>query len=49
MKFGITPEVNALAALMLAASLCLMALAFVLPGLIRRALHLVPRRGAATP
>ena len=46
-KFGITPEVNALAALMLAASLCLMALAFVLPGLVRRALHLVPRRGTA--
>ena len=48
-KFGITPEVNALAALMLAASLCLLALAFVLPGLVRRALHLVPRRGTATP
>jgi ABC-type spermidine/putrescine transport system permease subunit II len=47
-KFGITPEVNALAALMLAASLCLMALAFVLPGIVRRALHLVPRRGTAT-
>jgi len=29
-KFGITPEVNALAALLLAASLCLMALAFVI-------------------
>src|SRR5580765_3929671 len=46
-KFGITPEVNALAALLLAASLCLMALAFVLPGIVRRALHLVPRRGTA--
>ena len=44
-KFGITPEVNALAALLLAASLCLMALAFVLPGIVRRALRLVPRRG----
>src|SRR4029077_11314705 len=43
-KFGITPEVNALAALLLAASLCLMALAFVLPGIVRRALRLVPRR-----
>jgi ABC-type spermidine/putrescine transport system permease subunit II len=46
-KFGITPEVNALAALLLAASLTLMALAFVLPGLLRRALRLVPRRAAA--
>ena len=43
-KFGITPEVNALAALLLAASLCLMALAFVLPGIVRRALRLVPRK-----
>jgi spermidine/putrescine transport system permease protein len=43
-KFGITPEVNALAALLLAASLCLMALAFVIPGIVRRALRLVPRR-----
>jgi len=25
-----------------------MALAFVLPGIVRRALHLVPRRGTAT-
>jgi len=46
-KFGITPEVNALAALLLAASLALMALAFVLPGLVRRALRLVPRRAAS--
>jgi ABC-type spermidine/putrescine transport system permease subunit II len=45
-KFGITPEVNALAALLLAASLSLMALAFVLPGIVRRALRLVPRRAA---
>src|ERR687885_2479786 len=36
-KFGITPEVNALATLLLAASLALMALAFVLPNLVRRA------------
>ncbi len=43
-KFGITPEVNALAALLLAASLALMALAFVLPGLVRRVVRLVPRR-----
>jgi len=46
-KFGITPEVNALAALLLAASLSLMALAFFLPGIVRRVLHLVPRRGTA--
>jgi spermidine/putrescine transport system permease protein len=35
-KFGITPEVNALATLLLAASLVLFALAFVLPPAIRR-------------
>src|SRR6266516_1636832 len=35
-KFGITPEVNALATLLLAASLCLIGLAFVLPGAVRR-------------
>jgi spermidine/putrescine transport system permease protein len=46
-KFGITPEVNALAALLLAASLALMALAFVLPGIFRRARRLIPRRAAA--
>ena len=46
-KFGITPEVNALAALLLAASLCLMGLAFVLPGIVRRALRLVPQRKSA--
>ena len=46
-KVGITPEVNALAALLLVyASLCLIALAFVLPGIVRRALRLVPRRVA---
>jgi spermidine/putrescine transport system permease protein len=35
-KFGITPEVNALATLLLAASLCLIGLAFVLPAVVRR-------------
>ena len=39
-KFGITPEVNALATLLLAASLCLIGLAFVLPAAIRRARRL---------
>jgi ABC-type spermidine/putrescine transport system permease subunit II len=42
-KFGITPEVNALASLLLAASLCLIALAFVLPLAIRRVRRLVVR------
>jgi spermidine/putrescine transport system permease protein len=36
-KFGITPEVNALASLLLAASLALIALAFLLPLAVRRA------------
>ena len=40
-KFGITPEVNALATLLLAASLVLIALAFALPLVIRRARRLV--------
>ena len=45
-KFGITPEVNALAALLLAASLCLIAFAFVLPGIVRRgAPSRAPARG----
>ena len=35
-KFGITPEVNALASLLLAASLVLIALAFLVPGAVRR-------------
>jgi spermidine/putrescine transport system permease protein len=43
-KFGITPEVNALASLLLAASLSLIALAFVLPGALRRVFR---RRPAA--
>jgi ABC-type spermidine/putrescine transport system permease subunit II len=35
-KFGITPEVNALASLLLAASLVLIGLAFVVPAAVRR-------------
>jgi spermidine/putrescine transport system permease protein len=35
-KFGITPEVNAVATMLIAASLGLSALAFALPGLIRK-------------
>ncbi len=35
-KFGITPEVNALASLLLAASLILIAFAFLLPAVLRR-------------
>ncbi|HEY3184635.1 MAG TPA: ABC transporter permease [Gaiellaceae bacterium] len=47
-KFGITPEVNALATLLLAASLCLIALAFVLPLVVRRGRHGVRKwRGSA--
>jgi ABC-type spermidine/putrescine transport system permease subunit II len=34
-KFGITPEVNALASMLLAASLLVLALAFMLPELMR--------------
>jgi spermidine/putrescine transport system permease protein len=40
-KFGITPEVNALATLLLLASLVLIAFAFALPLVIRRARRLV--------
>jgi ABC-type spermidine/putrescine transport system permease subunit II len=40
-KFGITPEVNALATLLLVASLMLIALAFVLPMTVRRVRRLV--------
>jgi spermidine/putrescine transport system permease protein len=36
-KFGITPEVNALATLLIAASLTITATAFVVPGVVRRA------------
>ena len=42
-KFGITPEVNALASLLLAASLILLGTAFLLPALIRRTRQLVRR------
>jgi ABC-type spermidine/putrescine transport system permease subunit II len=35
-KFGITPEVNALASLLLAASLVLIAFAFLLPAVLRK-------------
>jgi hypothetical protein len=38
--------VNALAALLLAASLTLLALAFVLPAIVRRVVRLVPRRAS---
>src|SRR5712691_6788290 len=41
-KFGITPEVNALASLLLGASVTLIAIAFVLPVAIRRARRLRP-------
>jgi|SRR5581483_1914048 len=43
-KFGITPEVNALATLLLAASLALIAIAFLLPGAVRQARRLVRAR-----
>ena len=47
-KFGITPEVNALASLLLAASLVLIGLAFALPAAYRRVRQaLVLRRAAA--
>jgi ABC-type spermidine/putrescine transport system permease subunit II len=42
-KFGITPEVNAVATLLLAGSLTLLAAAFVLPQLFRRARRVVRR------
>jgi ABC-type spermidine/putrescine transport system permease subunit II len=45
-KFGITPEVNALATLLLAASLLLIALAFTLPVLVRRTRLVVRARRA---
>ena len=43
-KYGITPEVNALASMLLAASLTLLALAFVLPQLFRGVRRAVKRR-----
>ena len=45
-KFGITPEVNALASLLLAASLILIAFAFLLPAALRRGRNAV-RAGRA--
>jgi spermidine/putrescine transport system permease protein len=42
-KFGITPEVNALATLLLGGSVALIALAFVLPAAIRRTRQAVRR------
>jgi spermidine/putrescine transport system permease protein len=42
-KFGITPEVNAVASMLLAGSLTLLALAFALPQLYRRARRAVVR------
>jgi ABC-type spermidine/putrescine transport system permease subunit II len=40
-KYGITPEVNALASLVLVTSIALMGAAFTLPGVLRRARRLV--------
>jgi spermidine/putrescine transport system permease protein len=42
-KFGITPEVNALASLLLAASVILIAIAFLVPTAVRRVRHAVRR------
>ncbi len=47
-KFGITPEVNALATMLIAASLTLSAAAFVLPGLVRKLTRRLRVRQAAT-
>jgi spermidine/putrescine transport system permease protein len=46
-KFGITPEVNALASLLLAASLLLLLLAFAVPPAIRRLRRVAPVRPVA--
>src|SRR3989440_9558893 len=43
-KYGITPEVNALASLLLMASIVLLGIAFTLPGTIRAVRRLVLRR-----
>jgi spermidine/putrescine transport system permease protein len=43
-KFGITPEINAIATLLIAASLALSALAFTLPAIVRRARRRVTHR-----
>jgi len=45
-KFGITPEVNALASLLLAGSLMLIAIAFLLPTVLRRSRSAVRARRA---
>jgi len=45
-KFGITPEVNAVASLLLAGSLLLLSLAFTLPQLVRRTRRLLRARAA---
>ncbi|MGH3001956.1 MAG: ABC transporter permease [Gaiellaceae bacterium] len=47
-KFGITPEVNAVASMLLGASLLFLAAAFALPQLVRRARRLVRARTVAT-
>src|SRR5436309_3636662 len=46
-KYGITPEVNALASLLLMASIVLLALAFTLPAMIRAVRRVVVRRRAS--
>jgi ABC-type spermidine/putrescine transport system permease subunit II len=46
-KFGITPEVNALATLLIAASLTLSAMAFILPGAMRKLTRRIRVRHAA--
>ena len=46
-KFGITPEVNALASLLLAASLVLIGVAFVLPLAYRRVRQTLTLRRAS--
>jgi ABC-type spermidine/putrescine transport system permease subunit II len=44
-KFGITPEINAIATMLIVASLTLSALAFALPNAVR-AIRRIPWRGA---
>jgi spermidine/putrescine transport system permease protein len=46
-KYGITPEVNALASLLLMASIVLLALAFTLPAMIRAVRRVIVRRRSA--
>jgi ABC-type spermidine/putrescine transport system permease subunit II len=46
-KFGITPEVNAVASMLLGASLLLLGIAFALPQLVRRTRRLVVRARTA--